>query len=287
MLSEFQKHLLEVGEAYILLDVEALHLMEEAVCACRDGFVAVYSAGAYDADRGLCMLHGAGLHAGGVGAEQDVVLSVALYEEGVLHVACRMVGGEVQRAEYVPVVFYLRTFGDCESHVAEDVDDLVFHERERVASAEGEGSGRTGKVDIGLLFVGVVGESLLEGRELFGRGGLEFVEFLAQFALLLCGYGTEIVHQRGDGAFLTEVFDAELLHGFGRRGLKRGDFCLKLFYFGNHDVCDDMLLFQTAKIQKNLHISKSKKKLSVRCGNLFVPFVCCFFYLLFKLTIKL
>ena len=36
--------------------------MEEAVGACGNGFVAVYASGADNADRGLCVLHDAGLH---------------------------------------------------------------------------------------------------------------------------------------------------------------------------------------------------------------------------------
>ena len=47
---EAEQHLLQVGERYILVDIEALHLMEEAVGASRDGLVAVNAARADDAD---------------------------------------------------------------------------------------------------------------------------------------------------------------------------------------------------------------------------------------------
>ena len=42
--------------------------------------------------------------------------------------ACRMVGGEIQRGEYVPVVLYLRTLGYREAHPGENADDVVFHD---------------------------------------------------------------------------------------------------------------------------------------------------------------
>lgn len=59
--SEGQEHLLEVGERHILVYIQALKLMEEAVGTCRDSLVAIYSTRANHADRRLLMLHDAAL----------------------------------------------------------------------------------------------------------------------------------------------------------------------------------------------------------------------------------
>ena len=49
-LSEVQQYLLEVSERYVLVYIESLQLMEEAMCAVGDGLVAIHATWADDAD---------------------------------------------------------------------------------------------------------------------------------------------------------------------------------------------------------------------------------------------
>ena len=115
LLCEGKHYLLEVGERYVLVDIKTLNLVEEAMCAGSDCLVAVNATRADDADRRLVAFHRANLYRAGVAAQHDIagdVLLVLLDEEGVLHVAGRVVGSEVQRTEYVPVVLNLGTIGD-------------------------------------------------------------------------------------------------------------------------------------------------------------------------------
>ena len=93
LLCEQQKHLLQVGERYVLVYVKTFELVEEAVCTVADSLVTVYTARSDDADWGLARLHHAALYATGVCAQDDV--GVCLDEECVLHVACGMILGEV------------------------------------------------------------------------------------------------------------------------------------------------------------------------------------------------
>ena len=111
--SESEKYLLEVSETHVFVNVETFHLMEEAVCTSGDGFVSIDASRANHSNRGLCGLHHAALHGTGVCAEDDVRL--ACDEEGVLHVACGVVGGEVHGREDVPVVFDFRSVGKDEA----------------------------------------------------------------------------------------------------------------------------------------------------------------------------
>ena len=94
-MGEVEEYLLQVGEGYILIHIESLYLMEEAVCTVGDRLVAIDTPWADDADRRLGGEHRAGLHRGGVGTKErtwDI-----LHEEGILHITCRMVFGEVER----------------------------------------------------------------------------------------------------------------------------------------------------------------------------------------------
>ncbi len=103
---------------------------------CRYSLVAVHAAGAYDTDRGLVLLHHTCLYGTCVGTQKHVWL--AHYEKRVLHVACRMVRGEIQSREYVPVILYFRTFGHGETHACENVYHFVTHKAERVARTQGQ-----------------------------------------------------------------------------------------------------------------------------------------------------
>lgn len=61
-----------------------------------------------------------------MGSEEHV--RVTGDEEGVLHIACGMVFGEVEGREDVPVIFDLRPLGDSESETGEDTDNLFAHQ---------------------------------------------------------------------------------------------------------------------------------------------------------------
>ena len=74
-----------------------------------------------------------------MGAQQDVGSSVD--EEGVLHIAGGVVFGEVERGEYMPVVFDFGAFGNVKSEAAENGDDFLADERQGVARAESDRRG--------------------------------------------------------------------------------------------------------------------------------------------------
>ncbi len=94
--------------------------------------VAVDAPGADDPDRRLALQHGADLDRGGVGAQQAPVLQ----EEGVLGVAGRVVGREVEGLEVVVVVLDLRTLGDAVAEGGEDLHDLLGDQVNRVDAAQ-------------------------------------------------------------------------------------------------------------------------------------------------------
>jgi len=62
LLYEVIQGLLQVSKRHVLVDIQALYLMEDAVGASRDGLVAEHTARGDDADRRLVGLHHADLH---------------------------------------------------------------------------------------------------------------------------------------------------------------------------------------------------------------------------------
>ena len=219
--------------------------MEEAVCAGADGLVAIYATRADDADGRLLLLHHAALDGAGVGAQYHV--GVSLDEEGVLHVACRMVIGEVHGAEHVPVVLHLRTVGQAETQSGEDVDNLVAYDGDGVACAQRGGVGCAGEVGHllgGLLFI----EFVAQGVDMVLRSGLEIVDSHAELSLAFGGNLAKLAHQLGDEALLAEVFDAQFLQLGGGGGLQL------LYFFQQRryvvDKCHSLVWYFAYSLQK-------------------------------------
>ena len=150
--SEGEEHLLEVGEAYVLIYIETFYLVEEAVSTCADSLVAIYSSWAQYADRWLVGLHIVSLVVRGMATEKYILGNIVgvglLDEECILHVAGWMIGSEVQHGEYVLVVIYLRTLEKSKAHAGENVDNLILHYGEWMAGTECYRVGGTGQVDI-------------------------------------------------------------------------------------------------------------------------------------------
>ena len=149
---EGKEHLLQVGEAYVLIYIETLHLVEEAVGTGADGLVAVYSSWAEHTDRWLVGFHIVSLVVGSMATENYILGNVVriglLYKEGILHVAGWMVGSEVKHGKHVLVVIYLRTLEQSKAHAAEDVDNLVLDYSQWVACTESHWVSSAGQVEI-------------------------------------------------------------------------------------------------------------------------------------------
>ena len=139
---------LQVGERDVLVDVETFELVENAVASGADRLVAVHLAGADHPNRRLLVEHHAHLHRRGVRAEQHVPLGFAASdEEGVLHVAGRVVRRKVQAVEVVLVEFKLRAGGDAESHRGENTFHVAQHLLHRMLGAAERATSRKREVE--------------------------------------------------------------------------------------------------------------------------------------------
>ena len=67
--------------------------------------------------------------------------------KGILHVSGRVVFGKVQGSKIVPVVFDLGAFRNGKAQPAEDMDDLVADQRNRMMRSEGDEISREAEVD--------------------------------------------------------------------------------------------------------------------------------------------
>ena len=222
LLHEVVQGLLQVGKGDVLVDVEALNLMEDAVGASRDSLVAEHTARGDDADGRLVGFHHADLHARGVGAQQHIrgLVDIGLLadEEGVLHVTSGVVEREVQGREHVVVVLDLGAFGNGEAEVREDLVDVAAHNRQRVTGTLHVGSGHA-HVEAGIVAVLVL-KLLQLLLHLVLHDVLQLVELHAHLLAELRGHILEIGKQSGDDAFLAQISDAEVLQGLFAVGLE-------------------------------------------------------------------
>ena len=207
--------------------------MEDAVGAVGDRLVAEDAARTDHADRRPLALHRAHLDRRGVRAQQDV--GVLLDEERVLHVACGVLGREVERREDVPVVLDFGSVGHGVAQAREDLDDFVPDECDRVARAEALGRAGARQVVRG-------GRPVRRGvLQLFAQGVyplrgllLEAVELLAQFAFELGSHRLELLHQCVQLALFAEHPDPEILDFGGRLGFELFDSSEEFIDFVDH-----------------------------------------------------
>lgn len=119
---EFLKHPFQVRHGQVFINRQPFDLMEHRrVCLVVIG--AVNATRTNDADRRALLFHFADLNRRRVRAQdvgRAVVALGAVHIERVHFGAGRMVTGDVERVEVVPIGFNLRPFGGGETHVGED-----------------------------------------------------------------------------------------------------------------------------------------------------------------------
>ena len=106
---------LEVGERDPLVDRERLHLVEHGQVGRVRRLASIDAAGSDDVHRRRLRLHRADLHRRRLGAKQELRMPGDRHVEGILHRPRRVVLGDVERLEVVPVILDLRAFRDADS----------------------------------------------------------------------------------------------------------------------------------------------------------------------------
>ena len=128
------------------------------------------------------------------------------------------------------VVVDFGSFGKGESHALEDVDNLVFHDVERMARAEGDGVGSAREVDVVADGVGSF-ELLFQLVDFVECFLLELVDFDADGFLFFGCHVAEVGHEGVDFTFLAEIFQSELFNFLGILCRERAYFFQKFVYF--------------------------------------------------------
>ncbi len=121
-----QNRLLQIRESHILVNIESLNLVENAVCTRTYGLIAEHSSRADHANRQRHSLHSTDLHAGGVGAQQQRIEMPGRHKESILHITGRVVGREIECLEHVMVILNLRTLRNIVSELAELLAEVNF-----------------------------------------------------------------------------------------------------------------------------------------------------------------
>ena len=98
-----------------------------------NGFVSVHAARTNNPDRWFLFFHYPRLYAAGMCAQQPVRILMNI--KCVLHVPRRMIFGQVERCEIVPVIFNLRTLCYGKSESSKDLHNAVSHDADRMSGA--------------------------------------------------------------------------------------------------------------------------------------------------------
>ncbi len=142
-----------------------------------------------------------------------------LYEEGVLHVACRVLRREVQHAVHVLVVLHLGPLRYREADTGEYLLYLFAHQRQRMTRAQRYRIRRTRQVQtlrLGLLRLKLLFQFVHPTLCLL----TQLVQQLTQLTFLLRSYVAKLIEQRRYLTFLTQVFDAQRFQFLGTVGLQ-------------------------------------------------------------------
>ena len=194
----------KVREIEALFDVETFDLMKhggggDVVIAAIDG------AGRDDADGRLVVDHRADLNGASVRTKQGAIFE----HEGILHVACGVIGGEVEGLEVEVVPLGLRAFGDFKAHGEKDVFDLALSFLEDVFGAPGGNASRQGEVFAAVL---EVGHELSLLKFFFGFSKFRFegvaclVDEGAQFRSFVRAEFAHVLHIRLNFTLFAEIF---------------------------------------------------------------------------------
>ena len=221
LLGKVGERLLQVGEGDAFVDIKGFDLVEHAMRPGGDGFIAEDASGGHQADGEGMGFHVAHLYGGGVGTEQDV--GIPLNEKCVLHITGRMLFGEIEGGENMPVVLYLGSFGNGKSEAGKNIEYLILDHSERMPRTEAHGVAGQGKVHAAASAVGV-GEAVFQVIHLVQGGSLEVIQGAPDFLFLLDGNVLKIVEKGGNSPFFTEVTDSELFYVCGGAGSESGDF---------------------------------------------------------------
>ena len=215
---ELVQRALQVAHGDVLVDHQALHLVEHRAVGGVGLVGAVHPARADHADGRLAGGHDAGLHRGGVGAQHDVVIHV----ERILRIAGGMVLGQVQKLEVVVVILHLRALHHLVAHAHEDVHHLRkrdVHRVQRAGAASGAGQGHVDGLRLqarGLFLGGQLPGALLQ---FFLQRGAHVVHQLAHLRPLLRRQLAHAAQKAGQFALLAQHGHADLLQRGAGLGL--------------------------------------------------------------------
>ena len=186
----------QVAYGNVRVHIQAFQLVEGGKVRGVNLVTAVGGAGGNHAHGGRLLLHGAYLHGGGVRTQQLAGIKV----KRVLLIAGRMVLRRVQRVKAVELVLNLRAVRQGKTHVAQNADGFIPHDREGMQAALRQGAGRKRQVNAGHGGLVRLGLHFLQlGVQRFRNSLAGLVKQLADGGLFLPG---NVLHARlGHGQF--------------------------------------------------------------------------------------
>ncbi len=122
-----RQHAFEIGKRNRLVDHKPFDLMKHRRMG-RVVVVPIHRARHDDLQRRLAALHRADLHRRGVCSQQPAMR----HEERILHIARRMVLGNIERLEVMVIVLNVGAAGNFKTHAPKNIDNFIDDERKRM-----------------------------------------------------------------------------------------------------------------------------------------------------------
>ncbi len=231
--AEGRERALQVAHVGRAVDHQALDLMEHR----RMGGVVVGAEGPArgdDPERWLMGLHVADLHRGGVGAQDLALAAFVLRQiEGVVLLARRVLGRDVEGGEVVKVVLDVGADSDAKAHLTEDGDDFLDGLADRMQAADGVGARGQRDVETLLAQAGlqrIVLERGPAGLDRRSERRLHLVQRAAHLLALVGRQRAQSFQALGDFTLLAERGDPQALElgQVGRLAHLPGEVALEL-----------------------------------------------------------
>ena len=218
---EGEQRTLEICQCQVFIHYEALHLHENGAVACVHFVYAEHAAGHYEPEGRLEVQQRPRLQRGGMGAQHNAVV----YIEGILHIAGRVIQGQVQLCEVIIVILHLGALICGKAHAYQCVANSAVGLSHRVQMTLGlgyfTGLGNVYGFPLKAQFLHPCGDLSLAPAELFFKLLLHGVHRLAHRGSLLLAelaHGLEYLRK---GTALAKNRNAEGFDfGFVLRGLQ-------------------------------------------------------------------
>ena len=223
---KIQQHLTQVCKRHIFINIQSLYLVEEAVCTCGNRLIAIYTTRTQHTDWWLLTQHCTCLYARSVRTKQNIAwflhTDFLLDKERILHIACRMLWGKIQKRIYVLIILHFWSFRHCKTYTRKNINYLLTHQRQWMTCTQLYWIRSTCQIHIICRFTSSATclhylTQLIDSRLC---SLTQTIQRLTNQCFLLFWHRTKLIKQLCNDTFLRKIFNTQTFHFFKGSSLK-------------------------------------------------------------------